>query len=174
MKHSVILLAILALILSSCGTTTKITYGDISVLDLNGQTIQQWDHCTMDVEVTNDGYSKPFYTSHAIKNGGGLAFVDNTGEAHYVHGGVIIVNNIHDESYQEQVRAEVESKTVNELTKELKSVNQEISETLKYIRNNKKKSGSFSEYQEKQVRLKQLRQRKTQIENLLRERWRLD
>lgn len=177
MKHIfTAVLAIAVLSLSSCaitGNITHTTYGDISVLDLNGQTIRKWDNCTMDVAVT-DGYGQSLHKSYAIKEGGGLSFTDNTGEAHYVHGGVIIVDNIHSESYQEQVAAEAEKKSAKELTEELEKVNQEITETLRYIRANKKKRTSLGEYQDQQAKLKQLRQRRTQIENLLRERWRLE
>lgn len=95
MKHIITILAIAAAaILTSCGTTTMITYGDISVLDLNGKQIRQWDNCTMDVSVTDNYSGQNLQKTYAIKNGGGLAFTDDSGESHYVAGGVIIVDNI--------------------------------------------------------------------------------
>ena len=95
MKHIITILAIAAAaVLTSCGTTTMITYGDISVLDLNGKQIRQWDNCTMDVSVTDNYSGQNLQKTYAIKNGGGLAFTDDSGESHYVAGGVIIVDNI--------------------------------------------------------------------------------
>lgn len=175
MKHIITILAIAAAaILTSCGTTTMITYGDISVLDLNGKQIRQWDNCTMDVSVTDNYSGQNLQKTHAIKNGGGLAFTDDSGESHYVAGGVIIVDNIHTGTLQQQFSASNNSKTAKELTEELEQVNQEITVTMRTIRNSKNKKTSLGEYQDQQVKLKQLRQRRTQIENLLRERWRLE
>ena len=176
MKHLITLAIALitAATLSSCGVTTTITYGDISVLDLNGKQIRQWDNCTMDVSVKDNYSGQNLQKTYAIKNGGGLAFTDDSGESHYVAGGVIIVDNIHTGTLQQQFSASNNSKSAQELTEELEKVNQEITETLRYIRANKKKRTSLGEYQDQQAKLKQLRQRRTQIENLLRERWRLD
>ena len=96
MKHLITLAIALitAATLSSCGVTTTITYGDISVLDLNGKQIRQWDNCTMDVSVKDNYSGQNLQKTYAIKNGGGLAFTDDSGESHYVAGGVIIVDNI--------------------------------------------------------------------------------
>ena len=181
MKHifSAILIAIATISLSSCGTT-RITYGDISVLDNNGQTIRHWDNCSMEENeskynpTTNTVQNIRYY--HGINRQEGLSFMDSTGETHYVSGGIIIVDNIHSEyeANQKQYEVTYNQKTAKELTEELEKVNQEITETLKYIRNNKHKRTSLGEYQDQQAKLKQLRQRRTQIENLLRERWRLE
>ena len=82
MKHLITLAIALitAATLSSCGVTTTITYGDISVLDLNGKQIRQWDNCTMDVSVKDNYSGQNLQKTYAIKNGGGLAFTDDSGE----------------------------------------------------------------------------------------------
>lgn len=90
-------------------TTTVITttYGDISLLDNNGGVVREWDNSTIqgETETTTDYYE--FYggeshwknSSHStstftsLKNNG-LNFTDESGETHYVSGGIIIIDNI--------------------------------------------------------------------------------
>lgn len=176
MKHIFyILTAILALSLSSCATT-RITYGDISVLNTEGKTIRQWNNCSMEEEVshynaqTNTVQTTRYY--YGIKRNEGLSFMDSLGETHYVSGGIIIVDNIHTEYQDDNYEKTYNQSNADELNEELKIVTGQIAELNKKLKSHKPISPG--EYHDKQVELKQLRQRKTQIENLLREKWRLD
>lgn len=93
MKNIITILSLLIILtFSSCGVSrTLITYGDISVLGYDGKAVRQWDNCTMDTETIDGSYVTK---THAIKEGGGLLFTDDSGESHYINGGIIIVDNI--------------------------------------------------------------------------------
>lgn len=77
----------LGVLMTSCSVTHN-TIGDITLLDNNGGIIREWDNSIIHQELDN-GYT----TFTSFKNGG-LNFVDESGEAHYISGGIIIVDNI--------------------------------------------------------------------------------
>lgn len=77
----------LGVLMTSCSITHN-TVGDITLLDNNGEIIREWDNSIIHQEMDN-GYT----TFTSLKNGG-LNFVDESGEAHYISGGIIIVDNI--------------------------------------------------------------------------------
>ena len=100
MKHIITLLAITfaAITLTSCGVATTITYGDISVLSLEGKTIRQWNNCSLEEQTSHyNPNTKNVETTryyYGINKHEGLSFTDSVGETHYVSGGIIIVDNI--------------------------------------------------------------------------------
>ena len=77
----------LGVLMTSCAVTHN-TIGDITLLDNNGGVVREWDNSIIHQEF-NNGY----ITFTSLKNGG-LNFVDESGEAHYISGGIIIVDNI--------------------------------------------------------------------------------
>ena len=94
MKNIITLISTFILItLTSCGVSTRVTYGDISVLGYDGKAVRQWDNCAMDVTVI-DHSSGQVSKTYAIRDGGSLMFTDDAGETHYISGGIIIVDNI--------------------------------------------------------------------------------
>lgn len=78
----------ITLLFQSCSTTKSFTFGDITVLNSNGEIIRQWDDSILDPKVFKDFPNKTCYVN------GGLFFTDNNGEYHYISGGVIVVDNI--------------------------------------------------------------------------------
>lgn len=137
MKHIfTAVLAIAVLSLSSCGVTTKVTYGDISVLNYDGTVIRQWDNATMDVVVTDNYSGEKLYRSYAIKDGGGLSFVDKTGESHYVSGGIIIVDNI-STSYT-YTQEDKEETNKEQLLTEYKQLKEKYNQNKKLIKTHKR------------------------------------
>lgn len=99
-KFIVFLLA--SILLCSCATTfVSQTYGDISLLNLNGETIRKWDNSVIESEKTTkqtDFYTGITYTdtdkTNGIKEGGAINFRDENGIYHYVSGGIIIIDNL--------------------------------------------------------------------------------
>ena len=174
MKHIFyILTAILVLSLSSCATT-RITYGDISVLNTEGKTIRQWNNCSMEEEVshynaqTNTVQTTRYY--HGIKRNEGLSFMDSMGETHYVSGGIIIVDNIHTEYQEEKPTLSKPAIDVDELVAESKHLKNLIKEKQDYLKSHKQ-SMTSSEIQELNDEIKILKAENSEIENRLRSRW---
>lgn len=105
----------LGVLMASCVSTswvstrvTTTTYGDISLLDNNGEVIREWNNTAIqgEIETTTDFYEFYGGESHwkhrsygitstftSLKNNG-LNFTDESGETHYVSGGIIIIDNI--------------------------------------------------------------------------------
>ena len=88
------LTVLLSCMLSSCAVTTTAVYtiGDVSLLNTNGELIEEWNDAVLETEISTGGYVKEKF---AIKSGGGLVFTDANYEDHYISGGIIIVDNIH-------------------------------------------------------------------------------
>jgi len=170
MKHIITLIStIILIILTSCGVSTRVTYGDISVLGNDGQSIRQWDNCAMDATVI-DHSSGTISKTYAIRDGGGLAFTDDSGESHYVTGGVIIVDNIHTEYQEEKPTLSKPAIDVDELVAESKHLKNLIKEKQDYLKSHKQ-SMTSSEIQELNDEIKILKAENSEIENRLRSRW---
>ena len=73
-----ILLLISILVLSSCGVTNTITFGDVSILNSAGDVIGQWKDSVLESTVI----------------GNSLKFTDSDGQTHFVSGVPIKVDNI--------------------------------------------------------------------------------
>lgn len=87
---AVILLIIL--MLTSC-SVTRITYGDVSLMDNNGNLIKQYPKSLLNLKLeiksgTISSYSNPT---------DGIMFTDSTGITHYTQGGIIYITNINTE-----------------------------------------------------------------------------
>src|SRR5574344_179362 len=91
MKH--IIPFILLIILTSCGVTKVTSYGDVSLLNTNGEVIQKWENSTLGAETYDNYTGQQISYSQPLKNSG-LNFTDKDGEGHYISGGIIIVDNI--------------------------------------------------------------------------------
>ena len=100
-----IFLTIFSVLMMSCSVYNAyevITYGDISILDDNGNEIRHYENSVVEYEIHSVEYNKTLDASndrvsdhfHAIKNNGGLNFIDNDNVSHYVIGGIIIIDNI--------------------------------------------------------------------------------
>ena len=80
------LFTLLLLLICSCSTPKYMTFGDVYILDADGEIIGQWDDSILNSEI-GDGHSV------SISNGT-LLFTDTAGITHYISGGTIIVDNI--------------------------------------------------------------------------------
>ena len=98
MKH--ITPFILLIILTSCGVTKVASYGDVSLLNTNGEVIQKWENSTLGAETYDNYTGQQISYSQPLKNSG-LNFTDKDGETHYISGGIIIVDNIRTISHSE-------------------------------------------------------------------------
>lgn len=78
----------ITLLTQSCSTTNSLTFGDITILNSNGEVIRQWDDSILDPKVFKNYPNKTCYVNS------GVFFTDNNGEYHYVAGGVIVIDNI--------------------------------------------------------------------------------
>ena len=143
MKH--IIPFILLVFLTSCGVTNVISYGDVSLLNTNGEMIQKWDNSTLGTE-TYDNYSgQQISYSHPLKNSG-LNFTDKDGETHYISGGIIIVNNIRTTKYSEPAIQTSD----NTQTSEYENLKKQYSEKKQYLKNN---TGKFSDKELESIKL---------------------
>jgi hypothetical protein len=159
MKH--IIPFILLVVLTSCGVTNVISYGDVSLLNTNGEMIQKWDNSTLGTE-TYDNYSgQQIAYSHPLKNGG-LNFTDKDGETHYISGGIIIVNNIRTTKNPE---IQMES-TNNQQTSEYENLKKLYSEKKQYLKEHK---DTLSEQEVENIKkeMKYLKGKIQSIENTL-------
>lgn len=84
---AVILLIIL--MLTSC-SVTRITYGDVNLMDSYGNLIKQYPKSLLNLklEITSGNISS--YANPA----NGIIFTDSTGITHYTQGGIIHITNI--------------------------------------------------------------------------------
>ena len=157
MKH--IIPFILLIILTSCGVTKITSYGDVSLLNTNGEMIQKWENSTLSSETYDNSTGQQISYSLPLKNGG-LNFTDKDGETHYISGGIIIVNNIRTISQSTPVIQESD----NDLTSEYENLNEQYSEKEKYLKQNK---GKLSDTEVKSIKseMKTIMKRIQEIEN---------
>ena len=148
MKH--IIPFILLIILTSCGVTKIVSYGDVSLLNTNGEVIQKWDSSTLSSETYDNYTGEQISYSLPLKNGG-LNFTDKDGEAHYISGGIIIVDNIRTISQSTPVIQESGNDLTsdNDLTSEYENLNEQYSEKEKYLKQNK---GKLSDTEVKSIK----------------------
>ena len=164
MKH--IIPFILLIILTSCGVTKIVSYGDVSLLNTNGEVIQKWDSSTLSSETYDNYTGQQISYSLPLKNGG-LNFTDKDGEAHYISGGIIIVDNIRTISQSTPVIQESGNDLTsdNDLTSEYENLNEQYSEKEKYLKQNK---GKLSDTEVKSIKseMKTIMMRIQEIENI--------
>lgn len=94
-KFIVFLLA--SILLCSCATTfVTQTYGDISLLNNNGETIKKWDNSVLETTraVASTGAYAEATELNGFKASGAVNFKDKNGEYHWVSGGIIIIDNL--------------------------------------------------------------------------------
>ena len=162
MKH--IIPFILLIILTSCGVTKVASYGDVSLLNTNGEMIQKWENSTLSSETYYAGerisYSLP------LKNGG-LNFTDKDGEGHYISGGIIIVDNIRTINQSTPViqKSDNDLTSDNNLTAEYENLKKQYSEKRQYLKNNK---GKLSDTEVKSIKseMKTIMKRIQEIEDI--------
>ena len=163
MKH--IIPFILLIILTSCGVTKVTTYGDVSLLNNNGEIIQKWNSSTLSSETYYAGEQLSY--SFPLKNGG-LNFTDKDGEGHYISGGIIIVDNIRTISQSTPVIQESDNDLTsdNNLTAEYENLKKQYSEKRKYLKQNK---GKLSDAEVKSIKseMKTIMKRIQEIKNTL-------
>lgn len=93
-KIIVVLIGILCLMfITSCGSVTYLTKGDMVVLDGNGNIVKEYDDATFQSETYYDSGGKESH--YSIKEGGSISFVDKYGNSNFVSGGIIIIENMH-------------------------------------------------------------------------------
>ena len=157
MKH--IIPFILLIILTSCGVTKVTSYGDVSLLNTNGEIIQKWESSTLGSETYDNYTGQQISYSLPLKNGG-LNFTDKDGETHYISGGIIIVDNIRTINQSTPVI----QKSDNDLTSEYENLKEQYSEKKKYLKQNK---GKLSDTEVKSIKseMKTIMRRIQEIEN---------
>ena len=157
MKH--IIPFILLIILTSCGVTKITSYGDVSLLNTNGEMIQKWENSTLSSETYDNYTGEQISYSLPLKNGG-LNFTDKDGETHYISGGIIIVDNIRTINQSKPVI----QKSDNDLTSEYENLKEQYSEKKKYLKQNK---GKLSDTEVKSIKseMKTIMRRIQEIEN---------
>ena len=163
MKH--ITPFILLVILTSCGVTKITSYGDVSLLNNNGEIIQKWDSSTLSSETYYAGEQISY--SFPLKNGG-LNFTDKDGEGHYISGGIIIVDNIRTIRQSKPViqKSDNDLTSDNNLTAEYENLKKQYSEKRKYLKQNK---GKLSDAEVKSIKseMKTIIKRIQEIKNTL-------
>lgn len=92
-KFIVSIVSILCVMSFSSCSVTYLTKGDMVLLDNNGKVLKEYDDATFQSETYECGYQRQ--ASYAIKDGGGISFVDKYGNSNFVSGGIIIIENIH-------------------------------------------------------------------------------
>lgn len=157
MKH--IIPFILLIILTSCGVTKVTSYGDVSLLNTNGEVIQKWENSTLGSETYDNSTGQQISYSQPLKNSG-LNFTDKDGESHYISGGIIIVDNIRTINQSTPVI----QKSDNDLTSEYENLKEQYSEKKKYLKQNK---GKLSDTEVKSIKseMKTIMRRIQEIEN---------
>lgn len=133
MKHLIIATFIALVTLTSCGVVSKYVYGDISLMDDNGQIIRKYDNSVLQYEEMDIATGKKTSSSYSIKYGGGLLFSDSDGETHYINGGIIIVDNIRNLSKPIKVDQDNPDFDLNQVKYDIEELNQQISEKKKYL-----------------------------------------
>ena len=159
MKH--IIPFILLVFLTSCGVTNVISYGDVSLLNTNGEMVQKWDNSTLSTETYNNYNGQQISYSHPLKNGG-LNFTDKDGETHYISGGIIIVNNIRTTKSPELT---IQTSDNNQ-TSEYENLKKQYSEKKQYLKDNKGKL-SDKEVESIKLEMKVIKRKIQSIENTI-------
>ena len=164
MKH--IIPFILLIILTSCGVTKVTSYGDVSLLNTNGEMIQKWENSTLSSETYDNYTGEQISYSLPLKNGG-LNFTDKDGESHYISGGIIIVDNIRtiNQSTPAIQESDNDLTSDNNLTSEYENLNEQYSEKEKYLKQNK---GKLSDTEVKSIKseMKTIMKRIQEIEDI--------
>ena len=165
MKH--IIPFILLIILTSCGVTKITSYGDVSLLNTNGEVIQKWENSTLSSETYDNYTGEQISYFFPLKNGG-LNFTDKDGEGHYISGGIIIVDNIRTINQSTPViqKSDNDLTSDNNLTAEYENLKKQYSEKRKYLKQNK---GNLSDAEVKSIKseMKTIMKRIQEIKNLL-------
>lgn len=165
MKH--IIPFILLIILTSCGVTKVASYGDVSLLNTNGEVIQKWENSTLGAETYDNYTGQQISYSQPLKNSG-LNFTDKDGEGHYISGGIIIVDNIRTINKPTPVIQESDNDLTsdNNLTSEYENLKKQFSEKSKYLKQNK---GKLSDAEVKLIKseMKTIMKRIQEIKNTL-------
>lgn len=158
MKH--IIPFILLVIFTSCGVTNVISYGDVSLLNTNGEMIQKWESSTLSTEIYDNYTGQQISYSYPLKNSG-LNFTDKDGGTHYISGGIIIVDNIRTTSHSEQPTIQTSD---NDQTSEYENLKKQYSEKRQYLKNNKGKL-SDTEVESIKSEMKTIMRKIWEIEN---------
>lgn len=150
---------ILLAVLTSCGVTSVISYGDVSLLDSNGEMIQQWDNSTLGISAYDNCTGQKISYSYPLKNEG-LNFTDKDGEVHYISGGIIIVNNIRTTRYPAQ------SISDDIQISEYENLRRQYQEKRKYLKQNK---GRISDEEAESIKseMKTILGKISKIENVI-------
>ena len=165
MKH--IIPFILLIILTSCGVTKVTSYGDVSLLNTNGEVIQKWENSTLSSETYDNYTGEQISYFFPLKNGG-LNFTDKDGEGHYISGGIIIVDNIRTINQSTPViqKSDNDLTSDNNLTAEYENLKKQYSEKKKYLKQNKGKL-SDAEVEFIKSEMKTIMKRIQEIKNIL-------
>ena len=159
MKH--ITPFILLIILTSCGVTKVASYGDVSLLNTNGEVIQKWENSTLGAETYDNYTGQQISYSQPLKNSG-LNFTDKDGETHYISGGIIIVDNIRTTSHSEPTIQTSDDSQESEY----ENLKKQYSEKRQYLKNNKGKL-SDTEVDSIKAEMKTIMKRIQEIKNTL-------
>ena len=159
MKH--IIPFILLVIFTSCGVTNVISYGDVSLLNTNGEMIQKWESSTLSTEIYDNYTGQQISYSYPLKNSG-LNFTDKDGETHYISGGIIIVDNIRTTGHSEPT---IQTSDDNQES-EYENLKKQYSEKRQYLKNNKGKL-SDTEVDSIKAEMKTIMRKIWEIENTL-------
>lgn len=95
--RKVLIIIATALCLSSCAITNNSYYskthyfGDVALLNNNGDTLRQWKQAIIGYENTG-AYQND--KSWFLGNDYGTNFIDNQGKSIYLRGGIVIVDNV--------------------------------------------------------------------------------
>ncbi len=133
MKQLFIATFIALVTLTSCGVVSKAVYGDITLMDDNGQIIRQYDNSVLQYEEMDMATGKKTSSAYPIKDGGGLIFSDSKGESHYIHGGIIIVDNIRNSSAPVVYNNQDPEFDLNQVKYDIDELDHQISEKKKYL-----------------------------------------
>lgn len=147
---AVILLIIL--MITSC-SVTRVTYGDVSLMDNNGNLIKQYPNSLLEVQSESSGY-------YCIKTGGGIIFTDSTGVTHYTHGGIILIDNINTE------RLTPSTQDPDELEEEFQKLKAELKERESYF-NVHKSTMTKGEIESYKKGIKILKKQISNVESIL-------
>ena len=159
MKH--IIPFILLVIFTSCGVTNVISYGDVSLLNTNGEMIQKWESSTLSTEIYDNYTGQQISYSYPLKNSG-LNFTDKDGETHYISGGIIIVDNIRTTDHSEPT---IQTSDDNQES-EYENLKKQYSEKRQYLKNNKGRL-SDTEVDSIKAEMKTIMRKIWEIENTL-------
>ena len=165
MKH--IIPFILLVIFTSCGVTNVISYGDVSLLNTNGEMIQKWESSTLSTEIYDNYTGQQISYSYPLKNSG-LNFTDKDGEAHYISGGIIIVDNIRTTGHSEPTiqTSDNDQTSDDNQESEYENLKKQYSEKRQYLKSNKGKL-SDTEVESIKAEMKTIMGKIWEIENTL-------